>query len=111
MAPSSQKRELEYDYGDDDDDAGQVYVPLKKRREEQLKRLAVGSRGASPATSGRENGKDSNRESTGELDPEEAEERERARKRLERTLLSEAQDVKAKKAAEGAHITPIYKLC
>lgn len=100
MAPT--KHAIDYSYDDDEEAASaSVYVPLKMRREEQLKKLELGgrsSRGGSP-NSGREDATGTN--SGAELDPEEVEERERAKKRLERSLLAEAQEVKAKKALDG----------
>jgi ATP-dependent RNA helicase DDX41 len=106
MAVSTSKRPLDYSYDYDEEDdattpsAGQVYVPLKKRREEQLKKLA---RGGSSSRGGTPGGSDSAGAAQEEEveDPEEIAEREKAQKRLERTLLAEAQEVHKQKAIEG----------
>lgn len=98
-APSS-GIDYSYDLDASDDDNGSTYVPLKKRREEQLKKLA--SRGGSHSRSATPGGGDAEEKvKEPEFTPEELEEREKARKRLERTLLAEAQDVHKQKAMEG----------
>lgn len=92
-APSSG---IDYSYdldAEDDGSTGEVYVPLKKRREEQLKKL---HRGGS-----RSGSEEQQQAKEPEISQEELEEREKARKRLERTLLAEAQDVHKQKALEG----------
>ena len=100
---SSKREAIDYSYDVSEEDEGEVYVPLKRRREEQLKRLTAGkgrlSRSETPETS-RKEAEELQRQQA--LTQEEVEEEERARKRIERTLLSEAQEVKARKAAEGA---------
>ena len=78
---------------------------MKKRREEQLKRLQ--QHGGSYSKSGNKREDSAEKEAAAAaaavpLDPETLAELERERKRKERTLLSEAQDVKAKKALEDA---------
>lgn len=75
---------------------GEVYVPLKKRREEQLKKLNRHHN----SRSGSEEQNNVTKEP--EFTQEELDEREKARKRMERTLLAEAQDVHKQKAMEGA---------
>jgi ATP-dependent RNA helicase DDX41 len=112
MAPTrSPKRDasaagIDYSYDvSEDEGSGAVYVPLKKRREEQLKRLQ--QHGGSYSKSGNRREDSAEKEAAAAaaavpLDPETLAELERERKRKERTLLSEAQDVKAKKALEDA---------
>lgn len=107
MAPTrSPKRDaatagIDYSYDVSDDDNGAIYVPLKKRREEQLKRLQ-GVSSSRASSRGRDDSAEPQQAPVEELDPETLAELERERKRKERTLLAEAQDVKAKKAAEDA---------
>jgi ATP-dependent RNA helicase DDX41 len=76
-----------------DDDEYEPYIPVAKRRQEKLSKLAAH----------RLIGRD--RED--ELDERETELREEARRRererRDRTLLAEAQEVHSKKAAEGEH--------
>ena len=103
---SSAGIDYSYDVSEEEGGPGEVYVPLKKRREEQLKRLhgASGSRGSTPS-SRREDSADAEAAAAAAaapIDPETLAELERERKRKERTLLAEAQDVKAKKALEDA---------
>ena len=89
-----------YDLDASDDDNASTYVPLKKRREEQLKKLA--GRGGSHSRSATPGGGDAEeKDKEPEISPEELEAREIARKRMERTLLAEAQDVHKQKALEG----------
>lgn len=106
-APTSSVIDYSYDYDEEEDSNGEsstaVYVPLKKRREEQLKKLASGRGGLSRSgTPGSGNESVDARDKEEQLSPEELEEREKARKRQERTLLAEAQDVHKRKAEEGA---------
>lgn len=112
MAPTrSPKRDassagIDYSYDVSDEENGQVYVPLKKRREEQLKRLQQHghSRGNTPNSRRGDSDDDDGKEAAAAapIDAETLAELERERKRKERTLLAEAQDVKAKKALEDA---------
>jgi len=101
---------IDYSYdleASDDDNNGSTYVPLKKRREEQLKKLAMrGGSHSRSATPGGTDGEVTNKEP--EITPEELEEREIARKRMERTLLAEAQDVHKRKAVEGESHTTLH---
>ena len=93
---ASQKRSIDYNLDNSGDEQFEAYVPLKKRREEQLKKLAIVGKGSRSGTP--QSGKE---DTVVDLDPEELEELEKARKRNERTLLAEAQEVKKRKAEEG----------
>lgn len=97
---TSQKRSVDYKLDDSGDEQYEAYVPLKRRREEQLRMLAANGKGGRSRTP--QLGKE---DSAVELDPEELEELEKARKRNERTLLAEAQEVKKRKAEEGEQFT------
>lgn len=81
---------------DDQDDSYEPYIPVAKRREAKLAKLA--SRGANAE-------KDKAKLQQEEIDEREDEEREEERRRekarKERTLLMEAQEVHDRKAVEG----------
>lgn len=108
MAPAEKRgaNELSYDYDveGEEEDGYEVYVPLKKRREEQLKKLAGKRVGGGAGRRGKGGEGEEDEDGDGEqkmLTPEELEEIEREKKRKEQTLLAAAQEVKAKKALEG----------
>lgn len=82
---------------DDDDDNYVPYVPVKQRKQQRLQLLA--SRGGAEGNSQEEKRKKEDEEEKEDEELEEIKRREKVRK--ERTLLLEAQEVKAKKALEG----------
>src|SRR5258706_1351369 len=90
-------------YGLDDEDDNYVpYVSVKQRKQHRLQQLA--SRGGAERNIQEEKRKKQDQE---EKEDEELEEINRLEKvRKERTLLLEAQEVKAKKALEGQHPRP-----
>lgn len=91
----------DYDLDGSDNEAYEAYVPLKKRRAEQLQKLTGGGKGA-----GIRAGKAASEEAELQLTQEEIDEQERARKRTERTLLAEAQEVHKRKAEQGRRNNP-----
>jgi hypothetical protein len=82
---------------DDEDDNYVPYVPVKQRKQQRLQQLA--SRGGAEGNSQEEKPKKDDQEEKEDEELEEMKRREKTRK--ERTLLLEAQEVKAKKALEG----------
>lgn len=82
---------------DDEDDNYVPYVPVKQQKQQRLQQLA--SRGGAEGNSQEEKRKKEDQEEKEDEELEEIKRREKARK--ERTLLLEAQEVKAKKALEG----------
>lgn len=82
---------------DDEDDNYVPYVSVKQRKQHRLQQLA--SRGGAEGNSQEEKRKKEDLEEKEDEELEELRRREKVRK--ERTLLLEAQEVKAKKALEG----------
>lgn len=82
---------------DDEDDSYVPYVPVKQRKQHRLQQLA--SRGGAEGNNQDEKPKKQDQEEKEDEELEEIKRREKVRK--ERTLLVEAQEVKAKKALEG----------
>ena len=82
---------------DEEDDNYVPYVPVKQRKQQRLEQLA--SRGGTEGNSQEEKRKKQDQEEKEDEELEEVKRRDKARK--ERTLLLEAQEVKAKRALEG----------
>jgi len=89
---------------DEEDDNYVPYVPVKQRKQQRLEQLA--SRGGAEGNSQEEKRKKQDQEENEDEELEEVKRREKVRK--ERTLLLEAQEVKAKKALEGRWRRPQY---
>jgi ATP-dependent RNA helicase DDX41 len=112
-SPLSKRRHLEEQtdepvYKLDDEDGNYVpYVPVKQRRQERLQQLA--SRGGGEGSGQEERPKKQDLEEKEDEELEEINRREKARK--ERTLLFEAQEVKAKRALEGQYLQPTDITC
>ena len=87
---------------DDEDDNYVPYVSVKQRKQHRLQQLA--SRGGAEGNIQEEKRKKQDQEEKEDEELEEIKRRDKARK--ERTLLLEAQEVKAKKALEGQHPQP-----
>jgi hypothetical protein len=87
---------------DDEDDNYVPYVPVKQRKQQRLQQLA--SRGGAEGNSQEEKRKKEDEEEKEDEELEELKRREKVRK--ERTLLLEAQEVKARKALEGQRSRP-----
>jgi ATP-dependent RNA helicase DDX41 len=93
---------------DEEDDSYVPYVPVKQQRQQKLQLFA--SRGPkakllAEATKEKERGGTSDSYASAPDDEEREEEKRREKARLERTLLLEAQQVKANKALEGVFST------
>jgi ATP-dependent RNA helicase DDX41 len=83
---------------DDEIDEGELYVPVKKRREAKLAQLA-----GKHSLVVRSTDEDNRRREAEEAADLERQERERERQRKsQQTLLQEAQEVKRRQAEEGA---------
>ena len=87
---------------DEEDDNYVPYVPVKQRKQQRLEQLA--SRGGAEGNRQEERPKKEEKEEKEDEELEEVKRREKVRK--ERTLLLEAQEVKAKKALEGQCCRP-----
>jgi ATP-dependent RNA helicase DDX41 len=107
-SPPTKRRHLEEQVDepvyrlDGEDDDYVPYVPVKQRKQQRLQQLA--SRGGVEGNGQEEKRKKQDEEEKEDEELEEIRRRERARK--DRTLLLEAQEVKAKKALEGQYLQP-----
>lgn len=97
LSPPAASTTNEYSL-DDDDDSAPTYVPVKKRREQLINKLASKHVGAALSSLTYEEQRERD-----ELELKEREEREGKKQRGNaQTLLLEAQEVKRQKALQGA---------
>ena len=103
MEPSHKRRRLfhrspspQYKLDDEENDEYEPYVPVAQRRQEKLAKFSSWAK-----TSDKRGPASASEDRTDQLQDEDEEEIRREKLRKDRTLLTEAQEVHLKKAAEG----------